>query len=49
MPAVFWDEKRLKDFIKTDPARNITFFVNENSFRIEGDFTETQTINLIIN
>jgi len=42
------DEKKLKDFIKTDPERNINFFVSENSFRIEGDFSETQTINLLI-
>jgi uncharacterized protein YfaS (alpha-2-macroglobulin family) len=41
-------EEKLKNYIKTEPKKEITFLVNENSFRIEGDFSETQTINLII-
>ena len=42
------DEKRIKDFVQTDPKGNLTFFVNENSFRIEGDFSGRQNVNLLI-
>ncbi len=42
------DEKRIKDFVKTDPGNNLTYFVNDNSFRIEGSFNNSQVVDLII-
>jgi len=42
------DDKRVKDFIKTDPQSDINFSVNDNSFRIEGNFNNEQVVNLLI-
>jgi alpha-2-macroglobulin len=42
------DEKRVKEFVTMEPARNAAFFVSENSFRIEGDIDVTQSVNLKI-
>ncbi len=42
------DEKKLNDFVSTDPAHKLNFTVNENSFRIDGDFGSTPTIDLTI-
>jgi hypothetical protein len=42
------DEKSIKDFVEVKPGNNIAFFVNENSFRIEGDFGNEQIVNLKI-
>lgn len=42
------DEKRIKDFVKTDPRGDLNFSVNDNSFRIEGKFPGTQVVNLTI-
>ena len=42
------DEKRIKDFVKTDPRSDLTFSVNDNSFRIEGNFNNAQVVDLII-
>jgi uncharacterized protein YfaS (alpha-2-macroglobulin family) len=42
------DEKRIKSFVKLEPAKKLEFFVNDNSFRIEGDFTQSQILNLKI-
>jgi alpha-2-macroglobulin len=42
------DEKRLKDFVQTDKIKNASFFVTENTFRIEGDIDITQSVKLLI-
>ncbi len=42
------DEKKLKDFVSTNPHRDLTFTVNQNSFRIEADFGGIPTIDLSI-
>ncbi len=42
------DDKKIKDYVKIEPVNNIQFLVNENSFRIEGSFTEAQVVNLKI-
>ncbi|MDP4173368.1 MAG: MG2 domain-containing protein [Bacteroidota bacterium] len=42
------DDKRIKEFVKVEPAKDIQYFVNENSFRIEGDFSLSQVQNLRI-
>ncbi|HKJ81423.1 MAG TPA: MG2 domain-containing protein, partial [Ignavibacteriaceae bacterium] len=43
------DDKKLKDYVKLNPQTNVTFYINENSFRIEGSFDNMQSIDLIIN
>ncbi len=42
------DDKRLKDFIKITPSKPMSFYVNENSFRIEGDFDNVQQVDFLI-
>ena len=42
------DEKKIKDYVKLEPVKDINIFVNENSFRIEGNFPEAQVLNLKI-
>lgn len=42
------DEKRVREFITMEPAKNISFFVGENSIRIEGDIEAAQSVNLKI-
>ena len=42
------DEKRIKSYIKLEPAKKLEFLVNDNSFRIEGDFSQSQILNLKI-
>jgi uncharacterized protein YfaS (alpha-2-macroglobulin family) len=42
------DEKQIKNFVTVVPSKNVEFFVNENSFRIEGDFENASLVNLKI-
>ncbi len=42
------DDKKLKDYVNLNPPEKINFFVNEHSFRIEGDFNNQQTVDLKI-
>lgn len=42
------DNNRINQFVEVKPAANVVFFVNENSFRIEGDFGNEQIVNLKI-
>ncbi len=42
------DEKRIKEFVKVDQTKNLSFYINENSFRINGDFDPSQIFNLKI-
>ncbi|MGE5861080.1 MAG: MG2 domain-containing protein, partial [Ignavibacteria bacterium] len=42
------DDKRIKDFISIKPEKALNFFVNENSFRIEGNFYDVQSAGLKI-
>lgn len=42
------DEKHLKDFVRVRPGRGLQFFVSDNIFRIEGDFGNEQTVELIV-
>lgn len=42
------DDKKIKSFIKVEPSKDLNFFVNENSFRIEGNFENAQLVNLKI-
>lgn len=42
------DEKRIKEYVKTEPTKNVSFYVNENSFRMEGLFDIAQVVNLKI-
>lgn len=42
------DEKRLKDFITTEPSKKLNFSVSGNTFRIETDLDNVQTVELKI-
>lgn len=42
------DEKKLKEFVALKPLTAAKYFVSENAFRIEGDFSESKTFELII-
>lgn len=42
------DQKRLKDFVSINPSKPLTFFVNENKFRIETNLSELKTVDLKI-
>ncbi|MGA2297832.1 MAG: MG2 domain-containing protein, partial [FCB group bacterium] len=42
------DEKKLKDYVTTEPGKKLNFFVSENLFRIETDFENMQTVILKI-
>ncbi len=42
------DDKKLKDYVKLNPAEKVTFYVNENSFRIEGVFDKVQSVDLLV-
>lgn len=42
------DEERVGDFVRVDPARPLRYFVSENLFRIEGEFENAQTVELIL-
>ncbi len=42
------DDKKLKDYIVLKPAAKVTYFVNENSFLIEGDFNKLLSVDLRI-
>ncbi len=42
------DEKRLKDFISTDPSKKLNFSVSGNALRIETDLGNIQTVELKI-
>ncbi len=42
------DDKRIKDFVTIRPEKKLNFFVNENSFRVEGNFYDIQSAELKI-
>ncbi len=42
------DDKKLKDYVKLNPQEKVDYYVNENSFRIEGTFDKLQNIDLVI-
>jgi uncharacterized protein YfaS (alpha-2-macroglobulin family) len=42
------DEERAAEFIRVDPNQPLQFSVSDNIFRIEGDFGNEQTVELII-
>lgn len=42
------DQKKLKDFVSTKPAKKLNFFVSGNVFRIETDLDNVQTVDLLI-
>lgn len=42
------DEKRLKDFVSTEPSKKLNFSVSGNTFRIETDLGNVQTVELKI-
>ncbi|MFZ1728488.1 MAG: MG2 domain-containing protein [Bacteroidota bacterium] len=42
------DEERVKEFIRVDPKRSLQFYISDNILRIEGDFGNEQTVELII-
>jgi len=42
------DEKKLKDFISTEPSKKLNFSVSENNLRIETDLGNIQTVELKI-
>ncbi|MBN1446682.1 MAG: alpha-2-macroglobulin family protein [Bacteroidetes bacterium] len=42
------DEEKLGDYVRVDPGRKLEFFVSDNIFRIEGDFGNEQTVDLIV-
>lgn len=42
------DEKRLKDFVTTEPSKKLNFSVSGNTFRIETDLGNVQTVELNI-
>ena len=42
------DDKQVGDYVKITPEKKLTFTVNENQFRIEGDFSDVQTAHLKI-
>jgi alpha-2-macroglobulin len=42
------DDKRLKDYVTTDPQKKLSFFVSDNRFRIETDLGNVQTVDLLI-
>ncbi len=42
------DEEALPQYVRVDPERPLQFFVSDNIFRIEGDFENEQTVDLII-
>jgi len=42
------DDNKLKDYVKLSPQKEVTFYVNEHSFRMEGSFDNLQNIDLVI-
>ncbi len=42
------DEERVADFVRIEPKRSLQFSVSDNILRIEGDFANEQTVELII-
>lgn len=42
------DEKRLKDFVATDPVKKLNFSVSGNTFRIKTDLDNVETVELKI-
>ena len=42
------DEKKLKDFISTEPSKKLNFSVSGNILRIETDLDNVQTVELKI-
>ena len=42
------DDKRLKDYVTTDPKKKLEFFVSDNRFRIETDLANIRTVDLLI-
>ena len=42
------DDKKLKNYIQLTPSEKVKYFVNENSFRIEGDFNKIEKVELLV-
>ncbi len=42
------DEKRIKEFVFVKPVNDLIFYVNENRFRIEGNFSAITEVELLI-
>ena len=42
------DEETLPQYVRVEPERSLQFFVSDNIVRIEGDFENEQTVDLII-
>ncbi len=42
------DKNKLEKYVTTDPAKKLTFLVNDNQFRIETDLDNVQTVDLLI-
>jgi hypothetical protein len=42
------DEKQIGNYVSVTPSKNLKFYVSENSFRIEGEFSEASLVNLKI-
>ncbi|TAL69945.1 MAG: hypothetical protein EPN82_04825 [Bacteroidetes bacterium] len=42
------DEKRIKDYVRLEPWKDLSFFVNDNSFRVEANLENVQDVLLKI-
>jgi uncharacterized protein YfaS (alpha-2-macroglobulin family) len=42
------DEKKISKYVSTNPKKDLDFFVSENQFRIEADFENNSSVELII-
>ena len=42
------DKDRIREYVSLEPIEDIDFFVNENSFRVEGDFENLNSVDLKI-
>ena len=42
------DDNKLKDYVVLSPPATVNYYVNENSFRIEGDFDKLQNVDVKI-
>jgi len=42
------DEKKISKYVSTNPKKELDFFINENQFRIEADFENNSSVELLI-